>query len=211
MTHLPAGCGLDDVIAFDTGPGNMLMDAVVTEITRGALTFDKDGTMGAKGAVSEELESELMGNPYLELAPPKSTGRELFGRHTVNQILTWRGKISDEDLVATLTSFTARSVVDAMNRFVLSRGTVDEILVSGGGSKNPCLMKMLRMAQTGIGIHELETLGMPSEAKEAVAFAVLANETISGNQGNVPGATGAAHSVVLGVIAPGSGARFSVD
>jgi anhydro-N-acetylmuramic acid kinase len=211
MTHLPAGCDLDDVIAFDTGPGNMIMDAAVTAITGGALEYDKDGEIGMSGTVFQELRQNLMSNPYLALPPPKSTGRELFGSEAANEVLAWRNRISDEDLVATLTAFTTDSIVDALDRFVHTRGAIDEIIVSGGGTKNPGLMQRLKHRVGGIHIQEIDALGMPSEAKEAVAFAVLANETLSNNQGNVPGATGAKHPAVLGVVAPGRRTSFSVD
>ena len=211
VTHLPAGCDLDDVIAFDTGPGNMLMDAAVKTITGGTLGYDRDGGMGMRGTVSQKLSEELMANPYLALPPPKSTGRELFGSAAADEVLSWRDRISDEDLVSTLTSFTAASIADALDRFVLTRGTIDEIIVSGGGTKNPVLMDLLKQRIGGVHIQEIDALGMPAEAKEAVAFAVLANETLSGNQGNVPGATGATHPVVLGVVAPGRRTSFSVD
>jgi len=211
LTHVPAGCALEEVIAFDTGPGNMLLDALVMEITNGALSFDRDGEIASRGTESAELLNILMANPYLTLEPPKSTGREMFGHKAISEILTWRGKISDEDLVATLTSFTVESIADAIDRHVTSRETAEEILVSGGGAKNPSLMRLLETRLKKHRIRDLEALGMLSEAKEAVAFAVLANETVSGKPGNVPGATGATHPVVLGVIAPGAGARFSVD
>ncbi|MDA0748394.1 MAG: anhydro-N-acetylmuramic acid kinase [bacterium] len=209
FTVLPSNCEAGDVFAFDTGPGNMVMDALVQEI-RGQ-DFDRDGEVAAAGRVNYELLESLMTHPFLKLAPPKSTGREAFGRPVVEQVLVWRGRIPDEDLVCTAAAFTAQSVADAVRRFVLPVCPVQEVVVSGGGAQNPILMQMLGTELPGTKVHKMEHLGVPSDAKEAVAFAVLANETVYGNPGNLPRVTGASESVILGGVFPGAGARISVD
>ena len=211
VTVLPAGCCADDVMAFDTGPGNMLMDALAGVITGGRLACDENGLYAASGNVSDSLLAELMRHPFLKEAPPKSTGREAFGATLVRDVLAWRGRLSGEDLVATATAFTARSIADALTRFVLPVVPVARMAVSGGGARNPVLMEMLRGALPCVDICESDALGVPSEAKEAIAFAVLANATVEGRTGNLPAATGASGSVVLGVVAPGGNCRISID
>ena len=211
VTVLPAGCGAEDVLAFDTGPGNMLMDALTGVLSGGRQAYDENGSYAASGKVSDSLLAELMRHPFLKETPPKSTGREAFGATLVRDVLAWRGRLSGEDLVATATAFTARSIADALTRFVIPEIHVGRMAVSGGGARNPVLMKMLRAALPGVDICESDTLGVPSEAKEAIAFAVLANATVEGRTGNLPAATGASDPVVLGVVAPGGNCRISID
>ena len=191
-------------IAFDTGPGNMLMDYAAAQATGGDWEYDRDGTLAAQGAVDAELLAELMDEPYLRLPPPKTTGRELFGAQLGAQV--WeRGKtrgLSDADILATLTAYTARSIAQAYRDFL--PGMPDEVIVSGGGALNPTLMGMLRDALSPAHVVTSDDLGLPAEAKEAVAFAVLAYETWHGRPGNLPSATGARRAVVLGSITPGN-------
>jgi N-acetylmuramic acid 6-phosphate etherase len=190
-------------LAFDTGPGNMLMDYAVTRSTNGALTFDRDGTLAAQGRVDETLLAELMQEPYLKQAPPKTTGRELFGAQF--GALVWdkakSRRTSDTDIIATLTAFTAHSITQAYRDFLPC--WPDEVIVSGGGSLNRTLMAMLRNQLAPARVFPIDELGLPSEAKEAVAFAILAYETCHHRPGNLPAATGASHRVVLGSITPG--------
>jgi anhydro-N-acetylmuramic acid kinase len=189
-------------IAFDTGPGNMLIDYAAVRATGGEWEFDRDGALAAQGAVDAELLAELMDEPYLRLAPPKTTGRELFGAQLGAQI--WeQGKarsLSDADILATLTAYTARSIVQAYRDFL--PGMPDEVIVSGGGALNPTLMGMLQAALLPASVLTSDGLGLPAEAKEAVVFAVLAYETWHGRPGNLPSATGARRAVVLGSITP---------
>ena len=191
-------------IAFDTGPGNMLIDYAAARATNGDWEFDRDGVLAAQGAVDAELLADLMDEPYLRLPPPKTTGRELFGAQFGAQV--WeRAKtrsLSDADIVATLTAYTARSIAQAYRDFL--PGMPDEVIVSGGGALNPTLMGMLRAALSPAHVITSDDLGLPAEAKEAVAFAVLAYETWHGRPGNLPGATGARRAVVLGSITPGN-------
>lgn len=204
VTYLPPGDDPDGVLAFDTGPGNMLIDAAAARATEGALTFDQDGELAARGRVDEALVSEWLAHPYFRRPPPKSTGRELFGEVFFDS--AWararaRG-LEPADIVASLTALTARSIADAYRRF-LPR-PVEEVIVGGGGARNPALMRMLYQALAPARVMTHEDLGMDSDAKEAIAFAVLAYETWHGRPGNLPSVTGARRRVILGQITPGA-------
>lgn len=198
---LPANCGASDIFAFDTGPGNMVVDGVVQAITHGKLSFDRDGAIAGKGQVCEGLLDVLMAHPFLDLEPPKSTGREDFGTDMIQKILEWEGK--REDILRTAVQFTVESIVLGLKRFVLPRCEIHEVIVSGGGTKNPLMMDLLDRALKNIMLKKLDDLGVASEAKEAIAFAILACQTLNGHPGNVPGVTGADKQVVLGSITPG--------
>jgi anhydro-N-acetylmuramic acid kinase len=188
---------VDSVRAFDLGPANMPMDIVVHHWTGGAETFDRDGRRAATGRVDQRLVAELLRHPYFELAPPKSTGREAFGDVFVQPLLArYAGR--EADLLASLTRFVAASVADGIHRWV--REPVSEVLVSGGGARNATLMAELGAALAPVPVRSLAEVGLDPDAKEAVAFAVLANETLFGRAGNVPGATGAAGPRVLGKL-----------
>ncbi len=189
--------------AFDTGPGNMLIDYAAQRITNGAWSFDRDGTLAAQGRVDDVLLRELLQEPYLHARPPKTTGRELFGAQFGARV--WerahtRG-LHDHDIIATLTAFTAHSIAQAYRDFLPA--FPDEIIVSGGGARNPILMQMLRDLLAPARVTPIDEFGIASEAKEALAFAVLAYETWHARPGNLPAATGARHPVVLGNITPG--------
>jgi anhydro-N-acetylmuramic acid kinase len=191
VTYLPAGCSLEQVRAFDTGPGNMIIDALTSHFF--GRPYDQDGAIAAQGRVLPDLLAELMAHPYLAQEPPKTTGRELFGVQFA-QTLFDRGEPAD--LVATATAFTARSIADAYRRFL---GRVDEVVVGGGGARNPVLMQMLAEALPGVRVMTHEAVGIDSDAKEAIAFALLANDCILGLSTNVPGATGG-RPAVLGKV-----------
>ncbi|MHB9130263.1 MAG: anhydro-N-acetylmuramic acid kinase [Armatimonadota bacterium] len=202
VTYLPRGCRPEDIIAFDTGPGNMIIDAVISLATQGQETYDKDGKHAAKGTVQATLLNELMSNPYFALPPPKSTGRELFGMTFAEGLYcNFHGNL--DDLIATVTAFTAESIARAYRDFLLPHGAIDEVILGGGGSYNPTLRAMLAERLPGIPVHTHEDHGLSSEAKEAVAFAILGHATLCGVPANVPSATGAAHPVILGHITPG--------
>jgi anhydro-N-acetylmuramic acid kinase len=211
LTVLPAGCGPQGVMAFDTGPGNMLIDALVAHLSDGRSACDEGGRTAASGAVDGELLGWLMGHPFLSKTPPKSTGRETFGKAALKDLLARGAGLSEPDLVRTVTAFTSESIADAVRRFVTPSCRVDELVVSGGGTENPVLMGGLQAALGALRVTRIDALGIPSEAKEALAFAVLANETLNGRHGNVPQVTGARGPRVLGVVAVGRGARISVD
>ena len=195
----------DEVIAFDTGPGNMLMDKVVGIATGGRESFDMDGSRASKGTVDGDLLNILLLDPYFNLPPPKSTGEELFGLDKAEGLYSMvkKGLVTLPDLLKTLMTLTVETIALSYERFIFPKWTVDEIIFGGGGCKNPVLMEALRERLGGYKCSTTDDYGVPSEAKEAVAFAVLANELISGGDTNVPSATGAGRSVPLGKIVPG--------
>jgi len=198
------------VVAFDTGPGNVLIDEAVRLLTGGAASFDRDGHMAAAGRVDETLLTEWLAHPFFQQPPPRSTGREQWGqteaRHYVAQAQA-RGLVP-EDIVATLTALTARSIADAYARYL---GPVDEALVGGGGARNPALMALLRAALPGTQVRPIDDAGLDADAKEAVLFAVLGFATLHGWADNLPTATGASHPVVLGSITPGANYRALLE
>ena len=200
VTYLPAGGSEGQVLAFDTGPGNMILDRLAVRLSDGRHRCDRGGRLAAKGRVHAPLLAELMQHPYLRRRPPKSTGREEFGAALADELLARarRERIGPADLLATATAFTARSVADAYRRFL--PGAVDEAILCGGGTRNPTLVKMLRKALAPAKVLATDDLGIPADAKEAVSFALLAVRTLRGQPGNVPAATGARRAAVLGTI-----------
>lgn len=199
VTYLPPAATPDDVIAFDTGPGNMVIDALAEVATGGTLKFDQHGAIGARGTVQPALLEAWMDDPYFTKAPPKTTGRELFGVQFARRIMTEAQGVRMEDLMATATALTAESIARAYRDFILPRGPVDEIVVGGGGSQNPTLMTMLRERLPGPRLISHEDLGIDSNAKEAIALAVIGNDAVAGMNTNITGATGG-RPTVLGKI-----------
>ena len=198
VTAIPPGAGPKAVLAFDTGPGNMVIDALVSQFSRGTESFDRDGRMAASGKINEGLLRQLMESPYLRQTPPKSAGREQFGEEFVLGLLR-RGS-QPADLVATATAFTARSIADGIERFVKPRMPVDQLIVSGGGLRNPRIMDRLRDSLPHVEVLASDDFGIDSDAKEALAFAVLAYETYHRRPANLPSATGARHPCILGKL-----------
>ena len=191
----------DDLVAFDTGPGNMMMDAAASRATNGRLRFDRAGRMAAAGRVDDVLLAELLAHPYLRRRPPKSTGREEFGAAFVGPLLAGRKSPGAwRDLLATLTAFTARSIADAYRRFL---APVDECVVSGGGARNPTLMRFLAEALPATEVVSSAARGVDPDFKEAIAFALLGWAHVNGIPNTLPAATGAAHGVVAGAVWPG--------
>jgi anhydro-N-acetylmuramic acid kinase len=203
VTVIPPGARARDVFAFDTGPGNMIVDALVGWMTRGRAAYDRDSRIALSGRTNRELLMRLMREPYLLKKPPKSAGREQFGESYSRSLIAWgnRHHAGPADLVRTATIFTALSIADAFRRFVLPRAKVDELIVTGGGARNPLIAAQLAASLPGIEIVPPARFGVPPEAKEAFAFAVLAHETYHGRPNNVPSATGARHPAILGKIA----------
>ncbi|MFQ5844790.1 MAG: anhydro-N-acetylmuramic acid kinase, partial [Planctomycetota bacterium] len=193
---------LDEAFAFDTGPANMPLDEAVRLMTGGAEGFDRDGRTAARGRVDENLLQRLLSHPYLERPIPKTTGRETWGRSFVLPLLEDKGSARAVDVLATLTAFVAHSIHKAFFDFVHPRRRPAEIVVSGGGVHNLTLMGHLRRLFGTVPVVALDALGTDPDAKEAVVFAVLANETVHGLPNNLPGATGARWPVVLGKITP---------
>jgi N-acetylmuramic acid 6-phosphate etherase len=201
VTYLPPEAGSE--LAFDTGPGNLLIDDAARRATGGALRYDRQGALAARGRVHPALLDELLAEPYLRQRPPKTTGRELFDSAYGARI--WEraqtAGLRPEDVLATVTAFTAHSIARAYRDFLPRRP--DEVVLSGGGALNPTLVAMLREVLVPAAVLTVDSLGLPSAAKEAVYFAVLAHESWHGRPGNLPAATGAPRPVILGHSTPG--------
>jgi anhydro-N-acetylmuramic acid kinase len=200
LTAIPGGASPADVFAFDTGPGNMVIDAVTERLFQ--KPYDRNGVIAASGRVLDRVVTEILRAPFFRRQPPKTAGREEFGREFVMEFLQRCGRAQMEDLVATATALTARSIALALGKFVLRRGKYSEFVVAGGGAANPTLMAMLanELRPLGLTLRSSEEFGLPSEAKEAVAFALLAFQTWNRQPSNLPSATGAKRSAVLGKI-----------
>lgn len=200
ITCLPKNGSLEQVSAFDTGPGNMVMDALCARITNGQKNYDENGELAAGGTVNSELLNFMMDDEYLRRLPPKTTGREMYGDDYVRKILQKGEQLGLPlvDILATATMFTAKCIQYSVEHFFAVRP--DRLIVGGGGAYNPTLMKMIRSCLPNCEVLTNEDIGLDSGAKEAVAFALLANETIGGMCNNAPGATGAGHPVVMGKI-----------
>ncbi len=199
----PDGHTTNDLLAFDTGPGNMIIDGIMRLLTKGQRHYDRDGRLAAQGTVHEGLLQEMLRHPFLRRRPPKSTGREEFGQ----QYCEWfynkarRERLLPEDMVATATAFTASSIALAYRRF-LPR-LPDEMILCGGGAHNATLVQMLQPRLQGVRIRLTDEFGISVDAKEAVSFAILAYAAIQGLANNIPAATGASEPVVMGKIVPG--------
>jgi anhydro-N-acetylmuramic acid kinase len=202
LTVIPAGGTQREVFAFDTGPGNMVVDALVRHFTDGRRALDRNAEMAARGKLLPELLQSLLRDNYFSRRPPKTAGREQYGGAYVRSMLSHREarRAKSEDVVRTATILTALSILDAFHRFVAPRAKIDELIVSGGGARNPLLMAQLESGLAGVRVREAGELGVPGEAKEAFAFALLAHETLHRRAVNVPGATGARKAVVLGKV-----------
>ncbi|MGE7861542.1 anhydro-N-acetylmuramic acid kinase AnmK [Bacillus mobilis] len=200
VTVIPSQLSDKSVIAFDTGPGNMIMDEVCQRLFQ--LPYDQNGKVAKQGVVVEEVLTYCMNHPFLKMNPPKSTGREQFGEEFVSELLKRFEKHSKENILTTVTMFTASSIVYHYKEFILPYYEIDEVILGGGGSYNDTLVEMIRhgLKEEKCTLFLQEDIGFSSEAKEAIAFAILANETYHRNPSNVPSATGATQSVVLGNI-----------
>lgn len=204
ITYLPAGGKAEDTLAFDSGPGNMIIDSLIQLMTQGKQRYDKNGETALKGKVDGYILSELLEHPYLKIEPPKSTGREEFGMAYAQHIYQWGigRSVRPTDILRTATAFTAITLADAYKRFLAPKGKIDEIIVSGGGALNAVLMERVQKEFAGLPIARSDDFGIPMKAKEAVAFAVLARETVRGRPSNLPSATGAHGPRILGQITP---------
>jgi len=201
LTAIPAGASPDRVLAFDTGPGNMVIDAVMDQLY--GSPYDRNGGIAGRGSILEHVLSDLLREPFFLRKPPKTAGREEFGREFVGDFLRRCRRSRKQDIVATATALTARSVANAIRRFVApKRGAYNELVVSGGGAKNPTLLNMLgsEVSKLGIRLRLSDEFGLPTEAKEAVAFALLAYQTWHKQSSNIPSATGSKRPAILGKI-----------
>src|SRR5882762_3770614 len=230
ITVIPANAKPSDVFAFDTGPGNMLIDALVQHFTHGRQRFDRNAQLATKGNLIPQLLQSLMNDPYLKQKPPKSTGREYFGATFIKELLVLgrRYNAKPNDLIRTATIFTALSIADALHRFVFPKTKIQQLIVSGGGANNPLLIAQLAAllssfpvgaqpcpersrrnaaphlgttsTSSPIAVFHSSNFGIPTDAKEALAFAILAYETFHQRPSNLPSATGAKKPAILGKI-----------
>jgi anhydro-N-acetylmuramic acid kinase len=202
ITVIPAAAKPKQIVAFDTGPANMLIDALVSHFKNGRQRFDKNARLATQGRSLPALLDDLLRDPYLKLAPPKSTGREYYGQAYLKILFTLgrHHRARPNDLIRAATIFTALSVVDALSRFVLPKTKIHQLIVSGGGAHNPLILAQLSAALPGIEVLRSSRLGIPEDAKEAFAFALLAYETFHQRPANLPSATGARGPAILGKI-----------
>ena len=202
VTVIPKAASPHSVVAFDTGPGNMVIDALVHHFTRGRRSFDAEAQMATRGQLLPGLLNALLAEKYFRQAPPKSAGREQYGKAYVEKILAWgrRHRARPEDMVRTATLLTALSIADALHRWAVPRSALSQLIVSGGGARNLLILAQLSAALAGIEVTTTEALDLPGDAKEAFIFALLADETLHGRPSNLPSATGARRPAILGKI-----------
>ncbi|GAB5519038.1 MAG: anhydro-N-acetylmuramic acid kinase [Rhodothermales bacterium] len=199
LTIIPAGAGLNEVAAFDTGPANMVMDALAQRLY--GQPRDEGGRIAAQGTVHQPLLDVLLADPYYALPPPKSTGREKYTEGFIDELLHRAVVLTPPDILATATALTAETIARAYTEFFAETTPLDRLVAAGGGVHNATLMRMLAERFAPIPVQTLHDLGLDPDAKEAICFAVLAHETLNGAPSNVPSATGATRTAVLGVIA----------
>lgn len=201
VTVIPAGAALEDVYGFDTGPGNMIMDGLVCAFTGGRQHYDLNGRLAAQGKVIEDLLTLALRHAFFRKQPPKSTGREQFGEEFVQRLFLSRlPGACKEDLLRTATELTAATVAGALRLFVFPRVDINRLIISGGGAHNRLLIRRIGELLAGIAVMPSDAFGLPGDAKEAIAFAILADRTLHGLPGNLPAVTGARRAVVLGNI-----------
>jgi anhydro-N-acetylmuramic acid kinase len=205
VSVIPPGARPQDVFAFDTGPGNMVIDALAAWATKGHDRYDREARLALSGRTVPKLVARLMQEAYLRRKPPKTAGREQFGKKYADWLIAWTKKrrIRPQDTVRTATIFTSLSIADALHRFVFPRVRVHDLIVAGGGARNPLMMAQLAASLPNLRIIPAAEFGIPTEAKEAFAFAVLAYESFHGRANNSPSATGAIHSAVMGKLVHG--------
>jgi anhydro-N-acetylmuramic acid kinase len=209
LTVLPAGATFEDVYAFDCGPANMVSDGLVRHFFGEA--YDRDGNHAARGRVREDLLAALMRHPFVTASPPKAAGHEQFGRPFLHDLLAAWGTLPADDLIATATAFAAEAIASNVSRFVLPRHAIEEIVASGGGVHNPTLIRRLAGAVAPLRVRAIDEFGIPSDAKEALAFALIGHASLMGRSGNLPRVTGARHGRILGKFTwpPGTASRES--
>jgi anhydro-N-acetylmuramic acid kinase len=198
LTVLPKGAPRDEVYAFDCGPGNMVIDGLVRHFSNGEELYDRGGARAARGRVHPDVLAALLEHPFVAARPPKTAGHEEFGRTFLDTVLARWGRIAPDDLIATSTAFTGEAIARNIARFVLPRYTITDLVTSGGGVHNPALMRTLETAVAPIRIRHIDEFGVPADAKEALAFALLGHATLMGIPGNLPRVTGARHPALLG-------------
>ncbi len=199
-TCVPKNPTIDDLFAFDTGPGNMVIDEAMLQLYN--TPYDDNGKTAATGSVHQEMLDDMMSHPYVTMEPPKTTGRELFGEQYVTALLKKYSNVKKEDVIATVTMFTAETIAYQYKTFILPKYDITKAIIGGGGSHNKTLLSYLSTLLPGIDILTQEDIGYSSDAKEALAFVILGNETLHKSFSNVPSATGASKKVLLGNITP---------
>ncbi len=208
VTVIPAGARPEDLFAFDTGPGNMVIDALAQRFSRGRLACDRGARLAARGRPILRVLQRLLADPYFRRKPPKSAGREQYGSAYVARLLRLCRGARSEDVLATATLLTPLSILDALNRYVLPRAQVDELIVSGGGAHNPLIVAQLEAGLVGVRLRRAEEFGVSEDAKEAFAFAILAYESWHRRPAKLLAATGARRRAILGkVVYPPGGAK----
>jgi anhydro-N-acetylmuramic acid kinase len=202
LTVIPGGAQPEDIFAFDTGPGNMVIDALIAQFSKGRLKFDRDAEFARTGEAIPELLDLLLADRYFKQPPPKSAGREQYGSEYAARILAWgrKRRARPEDMVRTATLLTALSIAAAWNYLVRPRADIRQLIVSGGGARNPLLMALIAGMIAGVHVRTSDEIGVPSDAKEAFAFAILAYETFHHRPSNLPTATGARRPAILGKV-----------
>lgn len=200
VTFIPRNARLTGLLAFDTGPGNMMIDAAVAIRTKDKLRLDRNGALAARGRIIPSMLDQLLRHPYYRQPPPKAAGREQFGIQYTTGILRPMRSARIEDILSTLVELTARTIVSAMERHGPPRHSIDQLIVSGGGARNTFLMSRLRALLSRTEVVTSNTVGIDLDAKEALAFAILANETWNHHPANVPSVTGASRPVILGKV-----------
>jgi anhydro-N-acetylmuramic acid kinase len=198
LTAIPAAASPARVFGFDTGPGNMLMDGLARHFSRGREAYDRNGRLARRGKVIAPLVAELLRFPFFRRRPPKSAGREEFGAEFLARYFLRRRGASKVDLLRTALELTARTITDAIRQFVTPQAAVGRLIVSGGGARNPLLLERLSSLLPQVSVELSDRYGLPLDAKEAVAFALLADRTLHGLSGNLPSVTGARRAVILG-------------
>ncbi|MGH9445233.1 MAG: anhydro-N-acetylmuramic acid kinase, partial [Terriglobia bacterium] len=201
VTVIPAGAAPEDVRGFDTGPGNMVIDGLMRHFSRGRKTYDAEGEWARRGRVSTPILGQILSLPFFHRPPPKSAGREQFGGKFLERHFLAAKKAAPEDLLCTATELTAKSIAQALQRFVPRTAKARRLVVSGGGAHNRFLMERLAALLPEMEIAASDSHRVPVDAKEAIAFAVLADRTLQGLPGNLPTVTGARGPAVLGKLA----------
>ncbi|OQX93179.1 MAG: anhydro-N-acetylmuramic acid kinase [Tenericutes bacterium 4572_104] len=200
VTVLPKNGKIKDIISFDNGPGNMMMNRAMKKLFN--KEYDKDGLISAKGALIIPMFKDILKNSYFHKSPPKTTGRELFGDQYTDKLLEKYSDFKDADIITTLTHVTAFSIVKSYRDFVCKKYQIDEVVLTGGGSKNNTLVELIKFYLKGIEVSLVEDLGYSSDYLEALCFLIIGNETLNNNPSNVPNATGAKGFAILGQISP---------
>lgn len=205
LTLLAGGGDMDSVISFDTGPGNMVIDSIMSIVSNDRADYDKDGSFASRGTVNRELLDDLLAHPFIKKSFPKATGREDFGIHFAKEVysMSKRDGMKDEDIIASVTAFTVETIISNYEQFIFPDFTPDEIIIAGGGAHNSIIVQMLKKRVGEIKVVLSDSYGIPACALEALSFAILANDTIEGIPNNIPNVTGAKRKVILGKILKG--------